>query len=280
MLLAQVVPKDVVDDVVEEFETLEARDWIIAGVIMLVAILIAGFAGRAAERRMGGATSLSAVTVARLTRLVVVVLGASVALWSVGVSLGPVLFFLLVLTFLLAVSFSIAVADFVAGTVLIARRPFDLGDLIRVGEHVGTVADHDMRAITLRTIDRETVTIPNRVAIGSVIVNATPEGAWRSGIAGKLALTADLATAKTVVEAAVRVLPGVYADPPAELRYTGFGTGWVEFEVIVFHAASIEVMERVRNEVVMGIHGALADAGIPIPVPPLDVRVRDVADDA
>ena len=63
MLLAQVVPRDVVDDVVEEFETLEARDWIIAAVVMLVAILLAGFAGRAAERRMGGATSLSAVTV-------------------------------------------------------------------------------------------------------------------------------------------------------------------------------------------------------------------------
>lgn len=51
--------------------------------------------------------------------------------------------------------------NFVAGVLLLWRRPFRIGDQIRTGEYEGTVEDIDVRSTRIRTYDNELVVVPN-----------------------------------------------------------------------------------------------------------------------
>jgi small-conductance mechanosensitive channel len=223
---------------------------------------------------MGGGSKLAAVTVSRFVRGLIVVLGFAIAMWIVGVDLGPILFFTITILLLIGVSFGAALADYLAGIILTARRPFEKGDLVEIEGFRGRVSDHDLRAVTLRTIDQETVIIPNRVAIGAIIRNATPDGPWRSSFPVGVAYGSDLARAREVVLAAVGGLPGVHADPPPRVRYRELADSSVTFDVIVFHDPTMVALEEVRDGVITAVHDALAAAGITIPFPQRDVWIR------
>ena len=87
--------------------------------------------------------------------------GALVVLLSFRLS-GPVLAFLGG-TAAVAVGFAFKdlVASLVAGVTIMIDRPFQVGDRVRFGGYYGDVLSIGWRSVRLRTLDDDTVTIPN-----------------------------------------------------------------------------------------------------------------------
>ena len=65
------------------------------------------------------------------------------------------------------------ISNIVSGFVLIAERPFSVGDLIQVGDIEGEVIAIDLLAVRLASLDNRMVRIPNEVINNSTTVNLT-----------------------------------------------------------------------------------------------------------
>jgi small-conductance mechanosensitive channel len=72
---------------------------------------------------------------------------------------------------LLSIGASSIVANTVAGYMLIYRKAFSLGDVVRIGEQVGRVADVRQQVSVLMTPKNEQVMIPNSVIVSAEVTN-------------------------------------------------------------------------------------------------------------
>ena len=71
------------------------------------------------------------------------------------------------------------IANIVAGYMLIYRRAFKLGDIIKVGEHFGEVVTTRLRVTHLRSPKNEEIVIPNSQMLNSEVVNFSSIGRRR-----------------------------------------------------------------------------------------------------
>lgn len=109
-------------------------------------------------------------------------------------------------------------ADVVGGLVVIAERPYRIGDKVTVGEYYGEVTDIGIRSTTLVTLDDTEVTVPNYLLFDSSVANANAGAAQMLVVVEfHVATDADVATARRVVEDALVTSQYVYVsdDHPA-----------------------------------------------------------------
>ena len=71
------------------------------------------------------------------------------------------------------------VSNVMAGSVLMYNRAFHQGDLVKIGETMGVVADTNFFVTRLRTFKNVEVSLPNSLIISSQVVNYSHPG--RSG---------------------------------------------------------------------------------------------------
>jgi len=98
-------------------------------------------------------------------------------------------------------------ANLISGMLLLADRPFSLGDIVATGGVQGTVEKIALRSTRIRSVDGPMVTVPNSIIAANAITNFTTNPARRFEITWTLPLDAD-------VEAATRILLQVAAAEP------------------------------------------------------------------
>jgi len=102
------------------------------------------------------------------------------------------------------------VANFFGSITIFADRPFQMGDLIKVGEHFGPVKEVGFRSTRLRTLQGHLVTIPN-----STIANSMVENVGRRPFIRRTSnITITYGSGHTKAERAVEVIKEVLADVP------------------------------------------------------------------
>ncbi|MHB8766957.1 MAG: mechanosensitive ion channel family protein, partial [Deferrisomatales bacterium] len=109
-----------------------------------------------------------------LVKWLVVVAGLLVYLKTLGIALTPLLFGMGAASIVVGLALQEPLSNLFAGLALDAEGAIRQGDWIRVdvdGGTVGQVIDKGWRTTRLLTLDRELVTLPNRVMGGQKIVN-------------------------------------------------------------------------------------------------------------
>ena len=192
-------------------------------------------------------------------------------LGKLGVNVGPLIAGLGVTGFVLGFAFQESLGSLAAGLMIALNQPFKVGDYVRVAEYEGAIVTLDMMAVVLATADNRRITIPNKQAWGSPIVNYSAQDKRRVDIAVGIAYGADIALARKTAVETITAIPGVLLEPApmAEVRSLNDSSvaltirAWVKTSDYwnVFFAGNRLVKE------------AFNKAGVEIPFPRLDVRV-------
>lgn len=256
---------------------LEAQDWIRAGIILLVGLVVARILQAVIER---GATRADidrplVPFLARSLRNAVALGGLLIALSSLRVQLGPLLGALGIGGLAVAFAAKTILENLFASILLRTRRPIRRGDQISTLDCDGTVEDINLRVVVLRTYDGERLFLPCLEVLGHPIVNHTVNGTRRTTLEVGVSYDTDLDRAAEVLEGAVREADGVLDDPPVEVRVEQFGESSIDFALRYWHAPDNASLWRVRSEVARSVKRRLDEAGITIPFPQRTVGFLD-----
>jgi small conductance mechanosensitive channel len=158
-------------DAVLDTSTLTSWELILAGIVFVVAILLARLVRRNIrswlEARPGVAPHVPEL-IGRLSGWAVTLVGIVAALMVLGFQMGPVVPILLIFAVTAAVSARRIMENWAAGLSLQIVAPFTVGDRIETQGITGWVKQINSRAVVLSSRDRRTVHIPNSMVVDSV----------------------------------------------------------------------------------------------------------------
>lgn len=241
----------------------------IAIVLVVAGILLAKLLGNWARRgtaRAGGDKVIAGLA-ERLTRSAVFVAFALLALSIAGVPVSAALAGLGIAGLAVAFALQSILENFVAGLILIMRKPFSAGDQIMISDFEGTVTDIDLRTTRLVDYDGELVIIPNATVFGETIINLTHARHRRSAIQFGIDYRDDHNAAAAVIREAVGSIACVLDSPPVTVLCTALGESSVDFAVYYWTAPRIADVVDAQDQVLRATKSALDDNGFSIPWP-------------
>ena len=160
------------------------------------------------------------------------------------------------------------VSNFVSGLILLAERPFKVGDWIVAGDVSGTVRKISVRATEIETFQRQSVILPNSNLINGAVGNWTHRNKLgRVEIKVGVAYGSDVKRVHEVLLEIARSHPMVLKNPEPFVQFTNFGTAALEFEVRIY-LADILNGGGVQNDIRFAILEAFNREGIEIPSTP------------
>jgi len=280
-LVGQIDPVPVdFDSLVDD--SLGSTDWFQAGIVVVVAILVAVVANSVArsigERTIG--PGFASLLIARMIGYVIVLVGVIYALGGLGVRIGPLLGALGLGGLVLALALQGVAENFFGALILQSRRPFTIGDTVELGDHVGVVKDIDSRTVVLRGLDGAWIRISNAKVLKDPIVTLTTESFRRSQLAVGVAYDTNLAHATRVIVAALDRVARICDDPPPLVVLRQFGSSSIDFDVYYWHASDVPASLAARHDVMLAIHQAFAAEDITIAFPQVVVWPGADADDS
>jgi len=122
-----------------------------------------------------------------------------------------------------------SVSNIISGLFLISERPFEVGDLIRVGDTTGYVLSVDLMSVKLRTFDNQFVRLPNEDLIKQQVNNLTHFPIRRLDIHVGVAYKEDVPRVKYVLKDIARANNLVLDEPEPVVWFRDFGDSALEF---------------------------------------------------
>lgn len=173
----------------------------------------------------------------------------------------------------LALGFALkdVLSNFVSGLLLLASRPFEVGDQIVVGETEGNVVKIMLRATQIRTYDGRVVLVPNAEIFTSRITNNTASPVRRGTVELYLGYDQDLKRAIHVMRETTGTAEGVLADPPPTVRVVELGQDDAVLEVRFWTDSRRSDFVATSSAVRAAVVEAMKESGIGLPDP--DVRI-------
>ena len=238
-------------------------------VVLVVGLLFVAVVVKAVDRgfERSRADHAAQRLVGNLLRAVLVLLVVLLALSVAGVQVGAVLAGLGLAGLALAFALQNILENFVAGVLILIRKPFRRGDQIETHEYQGTVEDIDLRVTHIRDFDGELVLVPNSMVFTEPIVNLTRLGPRRTRLTIGVDYGDDHDQARTVLQQALEGVAGVLDEPPCEVLLTELADSSVDFELAYWTQPTIREVRHVRDRVLSTCKRALEEAGMTIPWP-------------
>lgn len=157
------------------------------------------------------------------------------------------------------------VSNFVSGLILLAERPFKVGDWVVAGDNSGIVKKISVRATEIETFHRQSMIVPNSAFINSALGNWTHRNKLgRVDVKVGVAYGSDARRAAEVMDQVVRGHPLVLRNPEPAIVFLNFGPAALEFE-LRFFLADILGSVAVQNDIRFAILEAFDKERIEIP---------------
>jgi len=221
-----------------------------------------------------GLSGGSEATVASLLRYGLAFVGALIALQSAGLDVRSLAIAGGVLGVGIGFGLQNLANNFVSGVVIGLERPIQPGDVVRVGEHFGTILRVGARSTALRTLDRVTILIPNsRFLEGEVVNWSHGDPVSRVRIPIGVDYSSDVSAVRSALLAAARAHPAVLREPRAQVQLRAFGGSSLDFELLVWTRDPRNQFTLI-SDLNYRIEAELDRHGVRVPFPQLDVHIR------
>jgi small-conductance mechanosensitive channel len=159
-------------------------------------------------------------------------------------------------------------ANYVSGFVVLAERSVRIGDMVRVDNFEGRITDIRTRYTVIRSLGGREAIVPNEMLITQRVENsslADPRVVVNSTV--QVAYGTDVRTLQPLLEAAMRVVPRVLADPGPSAQLGGFGADGMDLALSFWIRDPENGTGNVKSEVNLAVLDVLNAQGIEIPFP-------------
>ena len=170
-----------------------------------------------------------------------------------------------VLGIILGIASQASIGNIVSGLFLISEKPFEIGDLIRIGEQFGSVYSIDLLSIKLKTMDNLLIRIPNQTIISTEVINVTKFPIRRMDIEVGVAYKEDLKHVTDILKSIANENPLCLDEPEALVMPKAFNKSSIDFVFGVWFEKTN--YSKVRNSVFQEITERFREEGIEIPFP-------------
>jgi small-conductance mechanosensitive channel len=165
--------------------------------------------------------------------------------------------------------------NFASGLIILFERPIRIGDTVEIGEVSGIVRRIGARSSTILTAQGAEVILPNSNLLSNQVTNWTLSSTRRLvEIPVRVSYGTDPALALKLLMEIATSNPHVLAFPRPETLFLGFGESALNVELRFWAAQS--VWFELKSQINMAILESFRNAGIEIPYPQRDLRVRSI----
>lgn len=165
-----------------------------------------------------------------------------------------------------------------AGVMLLAFRPFRVGDVIEAGGATGKVEAIGLFTTTLNTPDNVQITLPNSGVWGGMLKNYTANDTRRNDMVMGVSYDDDIGVALETINGILAREDRVLADPPPQVAVSELADSSVN--IVVRPWCKKEDYWPLRFDLHRAFKEGLEAAGCSIPYPQRDVHLFQVEGDA
>ena len=202
----------------------------------------------------------------------------SIAIWLGGIVIAAIVIFptiapgdmiaaLGIGSLAIGFAFKDVFENFMAGILILYRRPMRIGDYIECDGVEGKVEKISIRDTHVRRTDGQLVVMPNGMLFRNPVEIRTDRDIRRVTITAGVAYDEDVDASRDVITDAVESCDTVRGDQPVQIFAQAFGASSIDFEVTWWTGSTPLDVRRSRDEVVAAVKRALDEAGIEIPFP-------------
>jgi small-conductance mechanosensitive channel len=168
------------------------------------------------------------------------------------------------------------VNNFVSGLILQFERPIHIGDVLEIDGTTGKVSRIGIRSSTVKTFQGAEVIIPNGNFISGKVINWTlSESLRRVELPVGVAYGSDAKLVSRLLEQAATAHESVLTSPAPAVYFKEFADSSLNFE-LQFWVMQESNAVKVKSDVALTAMDLLDKAGIEIPYPQRDLRLRSV----
>lgn len=248
-----------------------------AAFIIVASLMASALIQRAIGNRLVERFKLSSgidYTIKRCMHYLIFFLGLILAAQCVGLNIGSLAIVFGFLSFGIGFGLQNITSNFISGLILLLERPIGVGDLVSVGDQIGTVAHIKMRATLIKTLDNVSMIVPNSKFIENEVANwSHDDPKIRLHCPVGVAYGSDTSKVKEALLLVAINHPDVLKDPAPEVRFLEFGSSSLDFDLLVW----IDKPSKqyvVRSQINFEIDAVFRKENIQIPFPQQDVHLQ------
>jgi len=238
-----------------------------AGVVLVLALWISAAIEKQLLRGTGNTLSVRKM-VATIVRTVLLLIGVLSAMSAAGIDLTA----LSVLGGAIGVGLGFGLqkiaANYISGFVVLAERSLRIGDMVKVDGFEGRITDIRTRYTVIRALNGRESIVPNEMLITQRVENsslADPKVLLQTHV--QVAYGTDVHSLRAKLEAAVREVPRVLADPGPAVQLAEFAADGMNLNVLFWILDPENGQGNVRSEVNLAVLALLNAEGVTIPFP-------------
>jgi potassium efflux system protein len=165
------------------------------------------------------------------------------------------------------------VANFISGLIILFERPIRVGDMVTVGDVSGTVTKIEIRATTIRDLDRKELLVPNKEFITGRLLNwSLSDTISRLLLPVGIAYGSDVPLAMKLMLEAARENDMIIDEPAPLITFDSFGDNALTLTARVY-IDDLDNRVNAISELHSAINEKFAKAGIVIAFPQRDVHL-------
>jgi small conductance mechanosensitive channel len=247
-----------------------AVNLVVAALIFGLTLFIASWAGKAMERMLSRTRGTRHDPLLRgfliqIARVLIISVGLIAVLQRLGVQTTSIIAVLGAASLAIALALQGTLSNVAAGVMLLMLRPYRVGDVVQIGDRMGTVQKMDL--FTTRIIDPANMrlTVPNSKVLDDVIINISGQRTRRIDLKIGVDYDSHLGEVLEVFSTAAASHPNVLADPPTWAGPSGFLDSSIEITVYAWVKSPNYLQTKADLHVIL--KQACDDTGIVIPYP-------------